>query len=76
MVAAGVLALGGRCLVRPSRRSLSGFVCSCFFPSSALAFGFGRGAAAALPLACCGAVVRPAAGGFAVSVPVAVPGGA
>ncbi len=66
--------VGGRGFVRPSCRSLSGFVFVALFRSPCAARCFALLWARALPRVCRGCVVRRAAGGWAVSVPVAVGG--
>lgn len=53
--------------VRPSNRAFSGRVVVLVFPSRLAAAAFARRWAVALAV---GVAVRPAAGGFAVSVPV------
>lgn len=58
--------------VRPSSRSLSGFVACAGFASSALAADFARYACGRLPRMCGGCVVRAAGGLHWVSVPVSV----
>ena len=57
--------------VRPSSRSLSGWVCSVSFSSPAAAGSFASLWSRRLPAVCRGCVVRSAAGRFLVSVPVA-----
>lgn len=66
--------VGGCGFIRPSRRSLSGFVFVALFRSAPAAHCFALLWARALPVVCRGVVVRRVAGGFAVSVPVAVGG--
>jgi hypothetical protein len=58
-------------LLRPSRHSLSGWVCVVHFSSFHAASHFARSWARRLPAVCRGCVVRRVKGGFAVSVPVA-----
>lgn len=59
-------------LLRPSPRSLSGWVCVVRFSSFSAASRFALSWGRRLPAVCRGCVVRAAAGGgFAVSVPVA-----
>jgi hypothetical protein len=56
--------------VRPSGRSLSGFVCVACFSSLPAALAFSRSWGVRLPVFCRGCVVRRASVGWAVSVPV------
>jgi hypothetical protein len=58
-------------LLRPSSRSLSGWVCVVRFSSFSAASRFALSWGRRLPAVCRGCVVRPVEGGFAVSVPVA-----
>lgn len=58
---------------RPSSRALSGFVAVVRFSCPVAAGRFAASWGRRLPAACCGCVVRPVSGGFAVSVPVAPP---
>ena len=56
--------------VRPSVRSLSGFVCVACFENLPAARAFAKSWGVRLPLFCKGCVIRRLPNGFAVSVPV------